>query len=491
MKITLLTVILIYSLSGIAQTMDVIIEEQPPYYKEQSINLKFYIKNNTDTSIVYFDSRGPSWESFEEEWVLRIDNKFSEILPLNGKFTDYYTDSTFITLNPNDEKIIRTKKLDLKRVGSYTLIYKQKQSPELITKKYGDSTVHDSLIKKVTSFEISKTIKFEVSKSYDTTIHALHNMTWEEWKEYRNVKLYSRKKHFDNMYAALKYPEDVYSLNLTGTCIDTETLKRIGELKNLRALSLRNFTVDIFPKEITELELFELTIIPQKDVVVLFPNGMSRDTSIRELTIRYYGGGVPQSVLNLDRLKYLDISNSPINVLPDLSSLKSLTELVANNTKLTNISNCGLSQLNNLKKLNLSGNKKLTSLSPILGCTNLEFLTINRTSISEIPDEIENLSKLKRIAISNSVTHVSDSIGNLIDMRYLSLGGNRKLDSIPSSILKLKKLLHFDISNTNISILPEGISELPLEHVKIYNTDCQKTKDYRILKKRLGATFKE
>jgi len=127
----------------------------------------------------------------------------------------------------------------------------------------------------------------------------------------------------------------------------------------------------------------------------------------------------------------------------------------------------------------------------LLGCKSLEFLVLNRTGITEIPDDIENLCNLKKLSISNKLTAISDSIGNLSDLRYLSLGGNRSLDSIPSTILKLNKLLHLDVSSTKIKLLPEGISELPLEKVFIYNTECEQTKDYKALKKRLGEDFKE
>jgi len=151
----------------------------------------------------------------------------------------------------------------------------------------------------------------------------------------------------------------------------------------------------------------------------------------------------------------------------------------------------GFEKLNKLENLNLSGNKKITDLTPLLKCTNLEFLVINRTSIPSIPHEIENLSKLKKLSISNGLTTISDSIGNLSDMRYLSLGGNRRLTYLPQSITKMRKLLHLDISNTKIPALPEGMAELPLEKVLIYNSECNTTKDYKELKRRLKQNFQD
>jgi Leucine-rich repeat (LRR) protein len=165
--------------------------------------------------------------------------------------------------------------------------------------------------------------------------------------------------------------------------------------------------------------------------------------------------------------------------------------LIANNTQLGSLEGVGFNQLLKLKELNLSGNKELDDLMPLLNCANLEFLTINRTRIKKIPDEIENLKKLKKLSISSGLIAISDSIGKLDDMRYLSFGGNRSLTQLPNSITKMEKLLHLDISNTKIEQLPEGVADLPLENVLIYNTNCKITKDYKALKSRLGAKFKE
>jgi hypothetical protein len=457
----------------------------------QVINVEFRIINDTTFPITYFDSRGASWYSFKEEWILSIDSKFKEVFPLNGKFASNYTNTTFITLLPGEERVIRTKQFVLDRAGSYTLVYKQQQAPQFVDKTYRDSTVTDSIIATVSTFEISKMVKFEVYKSYDTTITKLNKMTWEDWREFRHAKLYSQEKHFDNMYAALKYPEDVYSLKLMCRGVGYNEIKRIGEFKNLRALTLRDYPFNTFPKELVDLKLYELTIIPIEDTVVSFPYGMSKDSSIRELTAKFYGNAIDSSVLALKELTYLNVSNCPIGEVLILGSLTDLKELVANNTGLTDIGNIDFEKLTSLKKLNLSGNRKIISLTPILECANLEFLIINRTSIEEIPDDIDNLSKLKRISISSSVIHVSDSIGNLTDLRYLSLSGNRKLDSIPNSIANLKRLIYLDISNTNINVLPSGVSELPLKQLRLYNTDCKKTKDYKTLKRQLGSGFKE
>lgn len=490
MKKLFLIITLCYTTTLIAQEFDILIKETPPYKVSQNIKVEIYLTNTTDSTITYFDSRGSSWDSFKESWNMNVNNKFVEVLPLNGLYNKKFTDSTIIILKPGKKKLSRTQIINLKTAGLYSLTYIQEQSPSFVKRKHADNSVSDSALNSITIFKASKNIKFEVFNTYDTTISELINMSWKEWKDYSHVKVYSRKKHFDNIDAALRHPQDVYSLTLYCEDLTGEDIKRISRLKNLKALILRNYTLDFFPKEITELDLYELTILPKDEKIINFNEGLSKNNTIHKLTAKFYGG-IPKQMLALKNLIYLDISDCPIQEIPNLDSLQNLEVLIANNAKISNINSVGFDKLFKLKDLNLSGNREIDNINPILECENLEFLVLNRTGIQTIPHDIEKLKKLKKLSISSSLIEISDSIGNLNDMRYLSFGGNRKLTHIPQSITKMKKLLHLDLSSTKIEQLPEGISELPLEKILIYKTNCTVTKDYKLLKNRLKNEFKD
>lgn len=490
MRKALLSILFCYSLTLPAQELDILIKEPPPYMLSQDINFEIYLTNTTDSSITYFDSRGSSWNSFKEVWSMNVNNQFLEILPLNGAYNSKFTDSAIITLQPGNKKLARTYVFNLKSTGLYSLTYIQEQSPAFVKREHADNSVSDSAINNITTFKVSKNIKFEVFKHYDTTISELITMSWEEWKDYSHVKVFSRNKHFFNIDAALRFPQDAYSLTLYCDDLNKEDIKRISRLKNLKALVLRDYKLDSFPKELTELNLYELTIIPKNEITIDFSEGISKNSTIRKLTAKFYDG-IPEQILSLKKLIYLDIKDCNIKTLPKLDSLQNLEVLIANNTKISTLENASLDKLLKLKDINMSGNRKIDDITPLLNCTNLEFLVINRTNIQSIPDEIENLSKLKKLSISSKLTSITDSIGKLDDMRYLSFGGNRNLDSLPHSITNMKKLLHLDLSSTKIDQLPEGIADLPLEKVLIYNTDCTRTKDYKLLKNRLGNKFKD
>ncbi len=472
------------------QELEIKIAEDEPYYVPQEINVEIYLLNTSADSLTYFNSLGPSWDSFNETWELSANYKAIEVLPMNGAFDHKFPDSTIITLPPGEKKLIRTHTIPLKTEGFYSLTYTQEQSPEFVSRQNADMSVTDSIINKITRFKVSKNLKFRVYEQFDTTIYKKNSMTWDEWREYRNVKVFTRDHYFDNIYAALKKPQDVYSLDMYCNGFTAEDIRHIGRLKNLKALKLYFFDLDSFPAEIANLNLFELTILPKNEKAIDFSAGISNNHTLRELRVKLFGP-FPEQILSLNKLTTLDISDGNVSALPDLSALENLEVLNVNNNDIGPLQNVNLNKLTHLSDLDLSGNKKIDDITPLLTCTNLEFLVLTRTSIPEIPSEIEDLDKLKRLSVSNKLTTISDSLGNLTDMRYLSFSGNRNLDSIPYTIIRMKNLLHFDMSRTNVKMLPTGISELPLEKVMIYNTPCEVTKDYKELKKRLKDDFKE
>lgn len=486
----LLIIILIYSRLLAAQELSISIKEPEPYYESDTITVEIYLRNNTDTVLTVFDSRGPSWDSFNEGWDLSVNMRYEELLSLNTAFEGRFTDTMIRTLNPGDTGLIRYKELHLKTYGDYRLTYWQEQNRDLIKKHLADFPLHDSVIHEIASFKLMEHIEIKVHKPYDTTITELVEMTWEEWKDYRHVQVYTRDHFYDNIYAALKNPQEVYALDLYCNGLTLEELKRLSRLKNLKSLRLYNYEPDTFPEELTRLNLYELTLLPKEDKALVFPWGISANQTLRELRVKLFGT-FPTSLLEQHELIQLDINDSSIEGLPNLSLLKNLELLNASDCGLNSLENLGLEQLPKLIDLNFSGNREISDISPLLTISSLEFLVLNRNRITSIPDEIKNLSNLKKLSISNSLTFISDSIGTLHDLRLLSLGGNTELTELPPTIINLKKLLNLNLNRTAIGMLPEGIAELPLEEFSIQQTSCKVTKDYKELKKRLKDNFKE
>lgn len=101
---------------------------------------------------------------------------------------------------------------------------------------------------------------------------------------------------------------------------------------------------------------------------------------------------------------------------------------------------------------------------------NLECLFI-KPSISELPEEICKLSKLKELQlVFHSLTKVPKEIGNLKDLNELDLCVG-DLTELPKEIGLLANLIELDISGNPIKNLPEEITNLI--NLKRFGFDCE------------------
>jgi len=358
-----LIIILIYSRLLAAQELSITIKETEPYYVAETITIEIYLMNTTDTLLTVFDSRGPSWESFNEGWDLSVNLRYEELLSLNTAFEGRFSDTMIRTLNPGDTILIRYKELNLKDYGDYRVTYWQEQKPDLIKKQLADFPLPDSVIQKIASFYLTDHFEFKVHKPYDTTITELVEMTWEAWKDYRHVQVYTRDHFYDNIYAALKNPQEVYALDLYCNGLTLDEIKRLSRLKNLKLLRLYNYEPDTFPEELTRLNLYELTLLPKEDKPIAFPWGFSANQTLREMRVKLFGT-FPSTILEQHNLIQLDMSDSSIEGLPNLSSLKNLELLNASDCGLKSLENMGLEELPRLIDLNFSGNREINDITP-------------------------------------------------------------------------------------------------------------------------------
>ena len=120
----------------------------------------------------------------------RRDRHHSEIDLDSSRITSYNVCYTKLLRFPNRDTLIRSMTIPIEREGYHSLTYTQKQSQDLIQKQNADTTVTDSIIRRVKTFNLSANSKYIAYTFYDTTITELINMNWNEWKEYRTTKVY-------------------------------------------------------------------------------------------------------------------------------------------------------------------------------------------------------------------------------------------------------------------------------------------------------------
>ncbi|KAJ8971497.1 hypothetical protein NQ317_013136 [Molorchus minor] len=154
--------------------------------------------------------------------------------------------------------------------------------------------------------------------------------------------------------------------------------------------------------------------------------------------------GVDQGIMNLTKLKILDLSNNCIEYVPnDLSNLPSLKEL-----------NLGH---------NLLGKCTLKQWGWMDGylSKNLLSLDMSYNELSYVPNQINKLHKLTTLNLNNNtIKTLPMGIGNLRSLKIFS-AANNALVILPGSIKKLR-LYSIDLSNNNFEqCVPNGVAVFP------------------------------
>lgn len=91
-------------------------------------------------------------------------------------------------------------------------------------------------------------------------------------------------------------------------------------------------------------------------------------------------------------------------------------------------------------------------------------MNLARRGLFRLPDAVSELNELKVLDLSfNKLRGLSESIGDLVNLTQLFLNGNR-LSSLPASIKRLKKLQELDLSNNKLKGIFKDIVDL--KHLK-------------------------
>lgn len=168
---------------------------------------------------------------------------------------------------------------------------------------------------------------------------------------------------------------------------------------------------------------------------------------ITGLRLRGYGttGGTRRFLANFPALRTLDISNIALNTLPpEISAQPHLNALTLRNCNLslTAQNRASISALSGLRRLDLSDNNQL-SLPPNLGqMAGLQVLNLSRTRISLFPENLTNRPHLRSANLSdNNLSRLPDALFRLPGetARAFNLSGN---PLSRASLLRIKAYCH-------------------------------------------------
>ncbi|PCK09233.1 MAG: hypothetical protein COA42_05085 [Alteromonadaceae bacterium] len=268
----------------------------------------------------------------------------------------------------------------------------------------------------------------------------------------------------------------------------------LGQLYNLETLRLRNFDLNAVPASIFNLGKLSSLNLSANNISQLPSNISGLGNKLLELDVSLNDlNSVPPGLGYLHQLRELNLSGNPLSTLPnEFAQLSNLRELRLSRffdvlpesvTQLSNLSGLyitgswvftpeaqflngslqaipdSISNLQNLKVLNISG-QQLTELPSSIGMLgNLSTLHVQGNQLNALPDSIGDLSKLFEIRISdNLLTSLPASMGQLSELRNLHVGENPTLNSaFPESFLGLNNLSLIRFADTGLCV-PAALS---------------------------------
>nr|GMD06628.1 putative disease resistance protein RGA3 [Ipomoea batatas] len=201
---------------------------------------------------------------------------------------------------------------------------------------------------------------------------------------------------------------------------------------------------------------------------------------------------LPKKIGNLLHLRYIDLSESVVNELPDaVCSLYNLQTLDLK--KCWNLSRLpdGIGNLRQLIYIDLSRSKVETLPDTICSLEKLQTLDLEGCKqFSRLPDGIGNLCQLRYIDLSwSKVKTLPDTICSLENLQTLDLGYCMQFSRLPEGIGNLINLRHLNIRVTNrLEMMPQGIVKLTqlcsLSEFKVRKDRCGGSRESRIEKQK-------
>lgn len=183
---------------------------------------------------------------------------------------------------------------------------------------------------------------------------------------------------------------------------------------SFKAIKLQNLPCELFElDELEELDLF--------------------DTDLKSLT---------PDIGKLENLKRLNLSWNEISSFPtelfELKKLEILTIYGAPNEDLELPNINGIKKLNKLKELDLSSYTFKILPKEILEIKSLEKLNLSAVGLTKIPDEIGNLINLKKLSIqvNPEIDELPESMKRLINLKELWMSGTGVYQSDANELSK-------------------------------------------------------
>ncbi|KAH8871629.1 Leucine-rich repeat protein soc-2 [Schistosoma japonicum] len=207
------------------------------------------------------------------------------------------------------------------------------------------------------------------------------------------------------------------------------------------------------------------------------PKSIGQLTELTVLGIKYNClTELPDEICNCEKLTELNIEGNRIAQLPEnlLCHLKDSPSIVLSHNDFNAFPIGDRKQFKNVKHFRLDYNR-LELFEAVLLSENTQLTTLNLCNNNIIILDFTGIEKLKHLVelhlSYNQISHLPDSIGELVSLEVLDLTSNR-LEALPNGIGELVKLVQLEVESNQITSLPLTIGQLC--QLQILNLDVNK-----------------
>ncbi|XP_041093357.1 leucine-rich repeat and calponin homology domain-containing protein 4-like isoform X2 [Polyodon spathula] len=234
--------------------------------------------------------------------------------------------------------------------------------------------------------------------------------------------------------------------------------KALEEAVASGALNLSNRKLRDFPSAARNYDLSDITQADlSKNRLSELPEELCQLISLETLNVYHNcARSIPDSIVNLQALGYLNISRNQLTFLPAYLCHLPLKVLIASNNKLSALPD-NIEAMGNLRQLDVSCNE-IQSLPPQVGSLeSLRDLNVRRNNITVLPDELSELPLVRLDFSCNRITRIPVCYRHLRHLQAIVLDNN-PLQCPPAQICTKGKVHIFKF--LNIEACSKTVQEL-------------------------------
>lgn len=238
---------------------------------------------------------------------------------------------------------------------------------------------------------------------------------------------------------------------------DSAVKEKLYECINLQDLSVWNEFGDFLNEQISKLQqLSTVSVYNMHSIPDAFLNNLHTLPNLVSLTLgrhssnaldhQYQLKTLPENLVALQNLKYLNLDGNQLADFAEISRLSHLKTLSVYNNQFTNLE--GIAGLKHITVLNLANNAITELPIALKELSQLKVLILSKNPLQEIPSWLGELTQLEELHLEQTqLKTLPESIGQLTQLKVLGLKKN-PFETLPKVMGKIpKRVLDLELRN--------------------------------------------